>query len=86
MVKASYCPFNVERQAGSYEYNFYSLWFVRFRLFSEAHPLSTRQKISRSAQRFPNIALFLKVCSYAHNLMHSIDRALILNILNELST
>ena len=53
--------------------------------FSEAHPLSTGRKISRGAQRFPNIALFLKVCSYAHNLMHSIDRALILNILNELN-
>ena len=58
--------------------NFDSLRSARSVFVSKAHPLSTPRKISRNAQRHLNIVIFVKACSYAHNLRLSIDRALIL--------
>ena len=66
--------------------NFYSLPRVCLVFVSEALLLSTRRKISIDAQCHPNIVLFLTVYSYAHNFTPSIDRALILSILNGLHT
>ena len=57
---------------------FDSLRYARSVFVSNAHPLSTRRKISRNAQCHLNIGIFVKACSYAHNLRPSIDRALIL--------
>ena len=56
--------------------NFYSLSYVRLVFASDADLLSTRQKNSRNAQRHFNIVLFLKVCSYTHNLRPSINHLL----------
>ena len=55
---------------------FYSLSCVRLVFASDANPLSTRRKNSRNAQRYFNIVLFLKVCSYTHNLRPSINHSL----------
>ena len=66
--------------------NFYSLRRVCLVFVSETLLLSTRRKINIDAQCHPNIVLFLTVYSYAHNFTPSIDRALILSILNGLHT
>ena len=76
-IKASYCPFWCRTSSRKLWIRIFTVLVVyvwSLLQMQTLYPLD--EKNSRNAQRHFNIVLFLKVCSYTHNLRPSINHSL----------